>query len=133
MNLVRKYKIHQLSPCLNEKEIEIITFIENKIKGLKPIKKNKYPQSTFYVNSDSITILQQDDKNDRLRVRHKDFWEVLRTKYLIEYIDIQDIIRYMVFIHLKFRASIPQEGLSQEQYLMFIASTQNISIDTSKN
>jgi len=116
MNLVRKYKIHQLSPCLNEKEIEIITFIENKIKGLKPIKKNKYPQSTFYVNSDSITILQQDDKNDRLRVRHKDFWEVLRTKYLIEYIDIQDIIRYMVFIHLKFRASIPTIYFSLSVY-----------------
>jgi len=107
MNLVRKYKIHRLSPCLNEKELEIITFIENKLKGLKPIKKDKYPKSTFYVNSDDVSILQQDDLNDILRVIYKDFWVVLQTKYLLNYPDTQDIMRYMVLIHLKFRASTP--------------------------
>jgi len=105
MNLVRKYKIHRLSPCLNEKELEIISFIENKLKGLKLVKKDEYPQYTFYMDSDSITILQQDDKNDRLWIRHKDFWGVLQEKYFLEYIDIQDIIRYMVLTHLKFRSS----------------------------
>jgi len=107
MNLVRKYKIHRLSPCLNEKELEIVTFIENKLKGLKPIKKVTYPQSTFYTDSNGISFLEKDDKTDRLRVRHKDFWEVLEKKKLLNYIDIQDIIRYMVLIHLKIRATKP--------------------------
>ena len=107
MNLVRKYKIHQLSPCLNEKEIEIITFIESKIKGLKLVKKDDYPKSTFYVDSDGVSILQQDDEIDILFVKYKDFWEVLRRKHLLNYPDTQDIMRYMVLIHLKFRLSTP--------------------------
>jgi len=107
MNLVRKYKIHRLSPCLNEKEIEIITFIESKIKGLKLVKKDDYPKSTFYVNSDDKFILEQDDKNGWLRVRHKDFWEVLEKKHLLKQTEIEDIMRYMVLMHLKFRASTP--------------------------
>jgi len=109
MNLVRKYKIHRLSPCLNVGELEIISFIENKIKGLKPIKKDDYPESIFYVDYDDKVILKQDDKNDRLLVIYKGFWEVLRDKYLLKSTEIKDIIQYMVLIHLKFRASTPQE------------------------
>jgi len=105
MNLTRKYKIHRLSPCLNDAEIEIINFIENKIKDLKPIKKDEYPQSIFYLDSDGLSILEQDDINDKLWVRHKDFWEVLETKYLLKYTEIQDIIYCMVLTHLKFRIS----------------------------
>jgi len=107
MNLVRKYKIHRLSPCLNDVELEIISFIENQLKVLKPIKKHNYPKTTYYVNSDDEIILQQGIISDKLWVRHKDFWGVLQEKYLLEYVEIQDIIRYMVLIHLKFRASIP--------------------------
>jgi len=111
MNLTRKYKIHRLSPCLNKKEIEIISFIENKLKGLKLVKKDEYPQYRFYVNSDDETILQQSITSDRLLIGYKGFWEVLETTYLLEYIDIQDIIRYMVLIHLKFRTSTPLSNI----------------------
>jgi len=107
MNLTRKYKIHRLSPCLNKKEIEIISFIESMLKRLKLVKRDDYPESIFYVNSDDKFILEHDDENGRLWVRYNDFWEVLEEKYLLEYIDIQDIIRYMVLIHLKFKSPTP--------------------------
>jgi len=105
MNLVRKYKIHRLTLCLDGEELEIITFIESKIKGLKPIKKDEYPESIFYVDSDGVSILEQDNKQDRLWVSYMFFWKVLEDKYLLNYNESQDIIRYMVLIHLKFRSS----------------------------
>jgi len=118
MNLTEKYKIHQLSPCLNENELEIVTFIENKLKGLKRLKKSDYPKSlfddmpksTFYINSDNKPIrfiLEQDEKNNKLWVIHEDFWIVLQDKYLLEYVEIQDILRYMVFVHFKFKPLTP--------------------------
>jgi hypothetical protein len=107
MNLTRKYKIHRLTPCLKGKDLEIIEFIESEIKGLKPIKNDDYPKSTFYINSKSQTILNQDDDNDVLWVKYYNFWEVLEEKYLLKYADVQDIIQLMVSIHLKFRASTP--------------------------
>jgi len=109
MNLTRKYKIHRLTPCLNVEELEIVTFIENKIKGLKPIKKEEYTQYTYYVNSDDETILKQDYINDRLMVKYNGFWVVLQNKYLLKYTEAQDIIRYMVLMHLKFDTSTPTE------------------------
>jgi len=114
MNLIRKYKIHRLSPCLNGDELEIISFIENKLKDLKVVKRDNYPESTFYIDSYDETILEQYDKNDWLRVSYKDFWEVLEEKYLLNYIDIQNIIRYMVLIHLKFRAAKPFSHFGSE-------------------
>jgi len=114
MNLVRKYKIHKLTPCLDEKELEIITFIENKLNDLKLVKKNDYPESVFYVDSGGVTILEQDNKHDRLWVRYRYFWKVLEDKYLLNYHESQDIIRYMVLIHLKFRSSRPSIKTKQQ-------------------
>jgi len=109
MNLIRKYKLHKLTPCLNEEELKTITFIENKIKGLKLVKKKKYPESTFYVNYyDGTTILEQDDRDDRLRVMYVGFWELLERGYFLKSPEIKDIIQYMVWIHLKFRSSTPE-------------------------
>jgi hypothetical protein len=110
MNLARKYKLHKLIPCLNGNELEIIEFIESEIKVLEAVKKDKYPKSTFYINSDGQTILEQDDNNDILWVKYKDFWKVLESKYLLKYADAQDIIQLMVSIHLKFRSSTPETG-----------------------
>jgi hypothetical protein len=112
MNLTRKYKIHRLTPCLNEQELEIINFIESKIKGLEAVKNDKNPKSTFYINSKGQIILERDDKNDILWVRYKDFWKVLEEKYLLKYADVQDIIQLLVSIHLKFRSSTPQIDLT---------------------
>ena len=119
MNLVRKYKIHRLSPCLNEKELEIVTFIENKLKGLKPIKKNDYHESILYVDSGGETILEQDNKNDRLMVKYNGVWEVLQRKYLLNYTEIRDIVQYMVLKYLKFRVSTLVMSFSVPYYIDF--------------
>ena len=95
-NLIRKYKIHQLTPVLLKQELEIINFIKDKINNLTEFKDIEYPDSIFYMNSEGEYILEQDDKNERLWVRYKEFWEVLETKYLLEYADIQSLIYYIV-------------------------------------
>ena len=95
-NLVRRYKIHQLTPVLTEQELEIIDFIKDKISNLTEFKDSKYPDSIFYMNSEGEWILDQDDKNKRLCVRYEDFWQVLQIKYNLENSDIQYLIQYMI-------------------------------------
>ena len=106
-NLLRRYKIHQITPVLSKQELEIIDFIKNKINNLTEFKYSDYPDSLFYMNSEGECILEQDDKNERLYVRYYGFWEVLETKYKLDYIDIQFIIQGMVEIAFKRKVYTP--------------------------
>jgi hypothetical protein len=100
-NLIRKYKIHQITPVLNKRELEIINFIKGKISNLTEFKDNNHPKSLFFMNSEGKWILEQDDTYERLYVRYEDFWEVLKTKYKLDYTDIQLLIQSMVEIAFK--------------------------------
>jgi hypothetical protein len=101
MNLIRKYKIHQLTPVLSKRELEIIEFIKGKISNLTECEDTDYPNSIMYMNSEGKYILEQDNRNKRLYVRYEDFWKVLETKYNLKHDDIQSIIQSMVEIAFK--------------------------------
>jgi hypothetical protein len=105
-NLYRRYKISQLldEPLSNE-EKEIIEFIIDKIKDLTLFIDDIGRHN--YMNSKGEYIFNQNEKNDRLWVRYNDFWEVLKNKYLLEYDDIQAIIKSMVETTYKMSVGTP--------------------------
>jgi hypothetical protein len=111
MNLIRKYKIHQITPVWNEQELEIINFVKGKISTLVEFKDNNHPKSLFYMNSEGEYILEFDDINKILYVRHDGFWEVLETKYHLNYITINLIIRCMVELTFKRKGYSPRRGM----------------------
>lgn len=94
-NLYRRYKISQLlnEPLSNE-ENEIIDYISDKLKDLTLFigDNNRH----IYINSKIEMIFQQHEEIDKLIIRYKGFWEVLKLKYLLEYDDIQSIIKSMI-------------------------------------
>ncbi len=108
MNLIRKFKISKLTSVeFNEKEKEIIEFINFILSDLIPFKYELYQESMFYMNSEGKWLLEQDNKNDMLWVRYDDFWGVLDKKYLIEYDDIQYLLKYMIEQAFKEKVSTP--------------------------
>jgi hypothetical protein len=104
-NLYRKYKIGQLldEPLSNE-EKEIIDFISDKIKDLTLFIDNG---NYYYMNSIGEFIFEQDEKNDTLLIRYDGFWSVLENKYLLNYADIQVIIKSMVETTYKMSVGTP--------------------------
>jgi hypothetical protein len=94
-NLYRKYKISILldEPFSNE-EKEIIYFISDKLKDLTIFIDGDGRHC--YLNNKTEMIFQQHEETDKLIIRYKGFWEVLKLKYLLEYDDIQSIIKSMI-------------------------------------
>jgi hypothetical protein len=100
-NLIRRYKIHQITPVLNKKELKIIDFINGKINNLTEFKSDERPDSLFFMDNTGKYILEEDHKNKRLWIRYDDFCEVLGKKYKLEYHDIQILIQYIVELSFK--------------------------------
>ena len=94
-NLYRRYKISQLlnEPLSNE-ENEIIDYISDKLKDLTLFIDGDGRHC--YLNNKIEMIFQQHEEIDKLIIRYKGFWEVLKLKYLLEYDDIQSIIKSMI-------------------------------------
>ena len=132
-NLYRRYKISQLldEPLSNE-EKEIIEFIIDKIKDLTLFIDDIGRHN--YMNSKGEYIFNQNEKNDRLWVRYNDFWEVLKNKYLLEYDDIQAIIKSMVETTYKMsvgtpcpKALVPQAAV-ETTYKMSVGTPKKINL-----
>ena len=110
--LYRRYKISQLlDEPLSNKEKEIIEFILDKIKDLTIFIDDD--GCCNYMNSKGEFIFQQDEKNDILWIRHRDFWSVLEKKYSLNRDDIQVIIKGMVETTYKMKVGTPTIGLVQ--------------------
>lgn len=96
MNLVRKYKLYKFfGEPLNVKELEIILFIKETLKDLVQYKDESYPDTIFYMKGDKL-VLEENLKSEYLRVRYECFWHVLERIYLMRYIDVQVIMKYMI-------------------------------------
>ena len=133
-NLYRRYKISQLldEPLLG-KDKEIVEFILDKIKDLT-LFIDEYGRHN-YMNSKGEFIFQQDEKNDILWIRHRDFWSVLEKKYSLNRDDIQVIIKSMVETTYKMRVGTPlllltrQVRLVENTYKMRVGTPDNFHIN----
>ena len=105
-NLYRRYKISLITnEGITSDEKEIVEFILDKIKDLT-LFIDEYGFHN-YMNSKGEFIFQQDEKNDILWIRHRDFWSVLEKKYSLNRDDIQVIIKSMVETTYKMRVGTP--------------------------
>lgn len=108
MNLLRKYKISKEFPeFLEERENEIITFIKNRLRGLSPTKNEDNPDSIFYINKYGDCVLEDKKVNIYLLVKYDVLWDALENEYLMNYTDIQDILKYMIEEVLKTKVKPP--------------------------
>lgn len=90
-----------------KQELEIINFIKDKLSDLIAYKDENHPETIFYRNSEDKWVLEQDNLNDTLWVKYKDFWSVLGIKYSMKFKDIQLVIKYMVEQKFKIKVSMP--------------------------
>ena len=105
-NLIRRYKISKaINEPLEGNGKEIIDFIKSKIDGLTIFQMNDYEIN--FMDNEGKCIMQQDSKNDRLWVSYDDIWSVLKYKYLLNYDDIQIVIKGMVELAFKMMVSTP--------------------------
>ena len=70
MYLIRKYKIHQITPILTDKELEIINFINSKINNLSELKSNNHPDSIFFMDKYNRWVLEENNKDKIIYVRY---------------------------------------------------------------
>ncbi len=95
--LIRKYKISKiLNQPVTGLEGEIILFIQFWLKDLIPFKMEHISDSIFYMNSAGLYVIEQNPKNKYLYVRWIGFWNVLESKYLMKYEDIQLLLKFMI-------------------------------------
>lgn len=96
MNLIRKYKCYKLTGKIDDKTKEIFNFVNENLLNLNKFEVGYYKGWIFYMNSNGKCILEYCLNNFDLFVKYYDFWEVLETKFNLNYYDIQDFIYYRV-------------------------------------
>ena len=97
--LIRRYKVHKIVPCLNDEELEIISFIESKLIGLYPLER---VQSIDYMISPNISLIRRNLINNSVVIKYYEFWEVLLREHFTDE-DLRYIVKYFIFIHLGFK------------------------------
>ncbi len=95
MNLSRKYKLRNIIP-LDNSILEIFEFVDSVILNLKIFKMDGFDDWLFFMGSKNSTILKYDTKTNWLYVTHTGFWEVLETRHLLCFFEIQGLIRSLV-------------------------------------
>ena len=65
MNLLRKYKIHQITPVLNETECDVINFIETCISDMLEHSSNGSTIIRLYTLKNNIFIMELNFSNDK--------------------------------------------------------------------
>ena len=97
MNLIRKLKISDIVPVeFSEHEQGIINLFNDKLTDLVVFINESYPDEINYMKPDGTWIMQLDNKSKKLWIRFDGFWEVLESKFSIEYEDIQILVHSMV-------------------------------------
>ena len=96
-NIIRKYKIHQIIPCLSATEIQSFIYIKDILDNLIPIKlQNGYnPKNTFYMNQKGECIYLKININKNIYIRNK-ILNTLTLDYNLDIDDIEDILRYLL-------------------------------------
>ena len=108
MNIIRKLKISEMVPVkFTEHEQGIIDLFNDNLSDLVVFIDESNSNKINYMKPNGTFIMQQDNGSDRLWVRYKGFWEVLKTNFSMEYTDIQNLIQDMVERAFKHKVSSP--------------------------
>ena len=97
MNILRKYKIHQLTPVLSIRELEIVNFIESKLSDLKPYYNMVLnDRNLYFMNDEGNCILSFSIHENKFRIGYMGFYKVLEKDYVIEIEDIKILLIYFI-------------------------------------
>ena len=112
MNLIRKLKISEIVPVkFSELEQGIIDLFNDKLSDLVVFVDESRPDEINYMKPDGTFIMQQDNKHDKLWIRYDGFWNVLESKFDMEYTEIQNLIQAMVERTFKLKVSTPSPDI----------------------
>ena len=109
MDLVRKYKIHQITSVLTDKESEIIKYISDSLCNLTPFDYDSYRYATFYISdNDKIIFIKRSDQTVYIV---SDLLNDLFYKYFIQEKEILNIFKY--FLNVKNKIDVLEvEGIT---------------------
>ena len=103
MNIIRQYKLSLLGIVDNPFSDDLIDFLNISFKNLVAVKLDDYIDSIFYTNKlDDFTNISFDSafhipkKIKIAYVNYPKIWDVLQTRYNLEYSDIQDIFKFWI-------------------------------------
>lgn len=98
-NLIRKYKLHSIEPCLTDDELDIINYVVDNFSNLNI--NNSYSQtSIIYINKEMDWVIECDNTMNVVWVNGT-FWYILNKKFKISDLEIIDILKYFIKIFYK--------------------------------
>lgn len=103
MNIIRNYKIFKYLKK-DFKDFDMFNFIEFKISNLIKEEYHNFYEIDTYINNENEFIFKYYHKNNIIRIKYSNFWQVLEQEYLLEYLEIQEILTYL--IHQKYNLKI---------------------------
>ena len=95
MNILRKIKLYRLGIIVDDLCLRVIKFIDKNILNLTEFKDPDYPEYIFYMKGGK-NMFQYDIKSHYLYVRHDGLWDVFSRKFNVEYVEIQQIFKYLI-------------------------------------
>lgn len=91
-------------------EMDILFYsIWNDLKVLNTDVHNQDGGEFIYYNSDIFPIFYQDSKNDEYWCDSDEYWEIFKSKFSMEYYEIQSFTWYMVTEALKKEVATPDQ------------------------
>lgn len=98
-NIIRRIKIHKLTPVLTEFDLELISFIEYKLSNLK-----QYTDTNNCILKDTILfgnaykecIFRVDMKYKKIWIKGSGFYDTLLHKYNLSLDNIDIILKYFI-------------------------------------
>lgn len=119
MSIIRRIRIGKLTGHYQEKDLEVMNFIQQVLDRMVMKTHKNYPNKIFYVIvgrsplDDKVYFEMEKDehkrKTDYLWCRYNDFWRVLQSKYVLYYTDIQSLIKSMFEQHIKQEVGTPMD------------------------
>ena len=100
-NLLRKYKIHKLIPCLTVAEIGIFTYIKDIFGDTIPYKPSNIDHITYYMDKEGKCIYRavmdiNDNSIYEISIMREIWHTLINYSYEINRSDVQDILRWYI-------------------------------------
>lgn len=105
-SIIRKLEIYELSGFASSSTIKLNNWIINMFTDLTIAKQE---DGTLLYLKGTHQLILQNLKHKKLYVSYTKIWDIFETKYSLDYEQIQETIKYLMFKYYKLKNYVPYE------------------------